>query len=78
MKFFLWPLGLWMLALRNTRAAPLAAAAAAASLVLVLPFTGLGDFARLMVDLGRAFDQDSYSPFGFLVRLGRPGCWPEA
>ena len=23
-----------------------------------------------MVDLGRAFDQDSYSPFGLLVRLG--------
>ena len=69
-KFFLWPLGLWLLALRNARAALLAAAAAAASLLLVLPFTGLGDFARLMVDLGRAFDQDSYSPFGLLVRLG--------
>ena len=23
-----------------------------------------------MIDLGRAFDQDSYSPFGLLVRLG--------
>jgi hypothetical protein len=43
---------------------------AAASLLLVLPFTGLHDFAHLMVDLGRAFDQDGYSPFGLLVRLG--------
>jgi len=69
-KFFLWPLGLWLIALKNARAALLAAAAAAASLLLVLPFTGLDEFGRLMVDLGRAFDQDSYSPFGFLVRLG--------
>ena len=69
-KLFLWPLGLWLLALRNARAALLAAAAAAASLLLVLPFTGLDEFARLMIDLGRAFDQDSYSTFGLLVRLG--------
>jgi len=69
-KFFLWPLGLWLIALRNARAALLAAAAAAASLLLVLPFTGLDAFARLLVDLGRAFDQDSYSPFGLLVQLG--------
>ena len=51
-KFFLWPLGLWLLALRNARAALLAAVVAAASLLLVLPFTGLDEFARLMVDLG--------------------------
>ena len=69
-KFFLWPLGLWLLALRRTGAALVAAAVAAGSLLLVLPFTGLDEFARLMVDLGRAFDQDGYSPFGLLVRLG--------
>ena len=69
-KFFLWPLGLWLLALRRAGAALLAAGVAAASILLVLPFTGLDDFARLMVDLGRAFDQDAYSPFGLLVRLG--------
>ena len=43
-KFFLWPLGLWLLAIGNARAALLAAAAAAASLLLVLPFTGLDEF----------------------------------
>ena len=69
-KFFLWPLGVWLLALRRTGAAFLAAGFVAASLLLVLPFTGLDEFARLMVDLGRAFGQDGYSPFGLLMRLG--------
>jgi hypothetical protein len=69
-KFFLWPLGLWLVAGRRTAAALVAAAVAAASLVLVLPFTGLDEFTRMLVDLGRAFDQDSYSPFGLLLRLG--------
>jgi hypothetical protein len=70
LKFFLWPVGLWLLAVRNTRAALLAAAFAAGSFLLLVPFTGLDEFARLMIDLGRAFDQDSYSPFGLLVQLG--------
>jgi alpha-1,2-mannosyltransferase len=69
-KFFLWPLGLWLLAARRTAAALVAAAIAAVSLLLVLPFTGLDEFTRMLVDLGRAFDQDSYSPFGLLLRLG--------
>jgi alpha-1,2-mannosyltransferase len=69
-KFLLWPLGVWLLALRRTGAALIAAAVAAGSLLLVLPYTGLDEFAKLMVDLGRAFDQDGYSPFGLLVRLG--------
>ena len=70
MKFFLWPLGIWLLALLNARAAVLSAAAATLSLLLLLPFTGLDEFARLMMDLGRAFDQDGYSSYGLLVRLG--------
>ena len=36
----------------------------AASLLLVLPFTGLDDYFRTLLELGRTFDQDSYSPFG--------------
>jgi hypothetical protein len=70
LKFFLWPLGIWLLALRNAQAALLAASAAAASLLLLLPFTAVDEFARLMVDLGRAFDQDGYSPYALLLRLG--------
>jgi hypothetical protein len=69
-KFFLWPIGVWLLATRRSAAAVVAAGIAAASLLLVLPFTGLDEFTRMLVDLGRAFDQDSYTPFGLLVRLG--------
>jgi glycosyl transferase family 87 len=69
-KFFLWPLGVWLLAVGRVTAALVAAAVAAASLLLVLPFTGLDEFGRMLVDLGRAFDQDSYSSFGLLLRLG--------
>ena len=43
-----------------------------ASLLLVLPFTGLDDYFRTLLELGDAFDQDSYSPFGFLVQIGAP------
>ena len=71
-KFFLWPLGLWLLAIGRRGAAVVAGAVASASLLLVLPFTGLDDFARLLVDLGRAFDQDAYSLFGLLTRLDAP------
>jgi alpha-1,2-mannosyltransferase len=71
-KFFLWPLGMWLLAVGRAAAALVAAAVAAASLLLVLPFTGLDEFGRMLVDLGRAFDQDSYSPFALLLRLGLP------
>lgn len=69
-KFFLWPIGMWLLATRRSAAALVAAGIAAASLLLVLPFTGLDEFTRMLLDVGRAFDQDSYTPFGLLVRLG--------
>ena len=71
-KFLLWPLGLWLIAVRRTAAALVAAAIAAASLLLVLPFIGLDAFVRMLVDLSRAFDQDAYSPFALLFRLGVP------
>jgi hypothetical protein len=48
----------------------IAAAVAGASLLLVLPFTGLDDYLRALLELGRTFDQDSYSPFGFLLQVG--------
>jgi hypothetical protein len=70
LKFFLWPLGLWMIAIRRRRAALFAAAISAASLLLVLPFTGLDKFARMLVELSDAFDQDAYSLFGLLLGVG--------
>jgi hypothetical protein len=71
-KFFLWPLGVWLVAVGRAREALLAAGVAAASLILVLPFTSLHDYLHTLVELGRDFDQDSYSPFGFLVQFGTP------
>ena len=43
-KFFVWPVGLWLAATRRVADAALAAAVAAFSLLLVLPFTGLHDY----------------------------------
>ena len=71
-KFFLWPLGVWLVAIGRVRETLLAAAVAAGSLLLVLPFTGLDDYVRTLLELGRTFDQDSLSMFGFLVQAGAP------
>ena len=71
-KFFVWPLGVWFIAIGRGRAALVAAVFAAASLLLVLPFTGLDDYVRTLLDLGRTFDQDSYSVFGLLMQLESP------
>ncbi|HET9851015.1 MAG TPA: glycosyltransferase family 87 protein [Candidatus Limnocylindrales bacterium] len=69
-KFFLWPLGVWLAAIGRVREMLLAAALAGASLLLVLPFTSLEEYLRTLIELGRDFDQDSYSPFGFLAQVG--------
>ncbi len=69
-KFFLWPLGVWLAAIGRVRELVLAVCLAAGSLLLVLPFTSLDAYIRTLLDLGDAFDQDSYSPFGFLVQIG--------
>jgi hypothetical protein len=68
-KLFLWPLGVWLLATRRTGAALVAAGIAIASILLVLPFAPLDDYGRTLLDVSRAFDQDSYSLFGFLTQL---------
>ena len=70
MKFFVWPVALWLAAVRRTREAVLAVLVAGASLLLVLPFMGLDDYAHRLSKLGRAFDQDSYTIFGLLVQAG--------
>ena len=69
-KFLLWPIGLWLAAIGRARETLLAAAIAVASLLLVLPFTGLDDYLRALLELGRTFDQDAYSPFGLMLQLG--------
>ncbi len=67
-KFFVWPVGVWLASTRRIGAALVAAAVAAASLLLVLPFTGLDEYIRILLKLGRTFDQDSYTIFGLLVQ----------
>jgi hypothetical protein len=69
-KFFVWPLAVWLFALRRIRGAALAALIAAGSLLLVLPFMGLVDYFDALSALGRHFDQDAYTVFGLLVQLG--------
>jgi hypothetical protein len=71
-KFFLWPVGIWLAAKGRVRELLVAAGVAAASLLLVLPFTSFHDYFHVLVELGRTFDQDSYSPFGFLMQVGAP------
>ena len=72
MKFFLWPVAVWLLAIRKRRAAAAAVAVAAASLALLLPYIGLGDYVSLVRRLADAFDGLSYTPYALLLDLGAP------
>jgi hypothetical protein len=78
LKFFLWPLLLWLAAVRRTRAALLAVALALASLLLLLPFTSIGDYLRLLRNLGDTFDGLSYTLYALLVDLGTPSSLARA
>ena len=71
-KFFLWPLCVWLAAIGKLRETLLAAVVAGVSLLFVLPFTGLHEYLRTLIELGKDFDQDSYSPFGLLMQVGAP------
>jgi hypothetical protein len=71
-KFFLWPLVVWLLATRRVLAAVVAAAVAAASLLLMVPFTDVGEYVRLLQKLRRTFEPDSYTIFALLNDLGTP------
>jgi hypothetical protein len=71
-KFFLWPFVVWLLAVRRRWAAAVSVAVGAASLLLLLPFVGLGDYVRLVDDLAHTFDGLSYTPYALLLDLGAP------
>ncbi len=71
-KFFLWPVLLWLAVVRRVRAAVLAVTLAAASLLLLLPFTSLTDYVRLLRNLSDTFDGLSYTTYALLVDLGTP------
>jgi hypothetical protein len=72
LKFFLWPVVAWYAAMRRLAAAAIALAVAGASLLLVTPFVGLGDYVRLVDNLSDTFDDDSYTPFALMVGAGLP------
>lgn len=69
-KLFLWPIGVWLLATRHVRAAAVAAMTVAASLLLLLPFTHLDEYAETLLRVGREFDGHSYTPYALATRLG--------
>ena len=71
-KFFLWPVIIWFVAIGRVRTATTAVAIALASLVLLLPFTSIADYARLVRDLSDTFDGFSYTLFALLVDVGSP------
>jgi Glycosyltransferase family 87 len=70
LKFFVWPLSLWLAARRRYSSALVAVSIAGASLLLVLPFTPLDDYIRALLQLGRGFDQDAYTLLGLIVQSG--------
>jgi hypothetical protein len=71
-KLFLWPLAVWLALVGRLRAALVAAIAAAASLLLLLPFIGIGEYVRLLRDLGATFEHETYTLFALLTDLGVP------
>lgn len=71
-KFFLWPVVAWYATTRRVAAAVIAFGLAGASLLLVTPFVSLGDYLRLVDNLGDTFDDASYTPFALLAGVGLP------
>ena len=71
-KLFLWPVVVWLALTGRRSAAAVAAAVAAVSLLLVLPFIGLADYARLLRNIGETFEHEAYTPFALLTDLGVP------
>ena len=72
LKFFLWPLVVWLAALRKWRDGAIAAIIALSTLALLLPFISIVEYAQLLRRLGATFDQDSFTLFGLLVQSGTP------
>jgi hypothetical protein len=71
-KFFVWPLAVWLFAIGKRTAAIVAAGIAAASMLLMFPFTDLSDYVDLIQKLRREFEHDVYTPFALLTDLGVP------
>jgi hypothetical protein len=68
LKLFVWPLVVWLIAIRRFRSAATAVAFGAATLLLALPFASLRSYLELMNNLDNAFARDSYSVVGLLTQ----------
>jgi hypothetical protein len=67
LKLFLWPLLVWLIAIRRYRAAASGAAiGVVGGLLLVLPFISIADYARLLNGMGNVFGPRSYNVVGLL------------
>jgi hypothetical protein len=71
-KFFLWPLAIWLVAVRRPAAAALAAVLGLASLLLILPFESITNYVDLIRELTRTFDERSYTLYALLIDSGAP------
>jgi hypothetical protein len=78
LKFFLWPVVLWLVATGRRGAAAISAAIAVASLALLVPWIGILDYVRLLRKLGATFDGLSYTPYALLLDLGAPSAIARA
>jgi hypothetical protein len=77
-KFFLWPVVVWLAATRRYAAAAISAVISVASLLLLIPFISIPDYARLLRDLGETFDGLSYTPYALLLDVGVPSAAARA
>ena len=70
LKFFAWPLGVWLAARRRASPVVVGALVASGSLLLILPYTGLDDYVRALRAVNSTFDQDTYTIFGLFSQAG--------
>ena len=71
-KFFLWPLTLWLAAIGRLRSSATSVVIAGASLLLILPFVAIGTYIDLLRNLSDTFDDQSYTIYAFLLDVGAP------
>lgn len=72
LKFFAWPIVVWLAARGRYASTAVAVVIGALSFASVIPFTGVADYGRALSQVGRHFDQDSYTVFGLFTQLGAP------
>jgi hypothetical protein len=72
LKFFLWPVAVWLVATGRRAAAAVSLVVGAASLLLLLPFVSIPDYVHLLRNLSDTFDGQSYTPYALLLDLGAP------